>query len=260
VIIESIKNKHIKLVNSLKNRKDREKNGLFVVEGLRFVGEIPCDYKVKFYVLSEDFYAIYDIKKLNREEETIIVSNKVFKEISDTPSPQGILAVVEQKSYNMEDVVKEIGDMAFFIIAEEMNDPGNLGTIIRTADACGCNGVLLTKGSVDVYNPKVLRSTVGSIFHLPIVSEVDLSECVGLMKANSISIFATHLKGAGYPYDFDLAKSCAFLIGNEARGLSQDAVNYADNLIKIPMLGRAESLNASVAAGVIMYEVVRQRL
>jgi len=260
MIIESIKNKNIKLVSCLKNRKDREKNDLFVVEGTRFVEEIPCDYEVIFYVLSEEIYETYDIKKLNAGSEIIAVSNKIFKEISDTNSPQGILAVVKQKKYSFQDILNITSDKEFFIVVEEINDPGNLGTIIRTADACGCSGVLITKGSVDIYNPKVLRSTMGSIFHLPIISEVNLDECIELMKEKGIGIFATHLKGAKYPYDFDLAKRCAFLIGNEARGLSKDAINHADYLLKIPMPGKAESLNASIAAGVIMYEVVRQRI
>ena len=141
-----------------------------------------------------------------------------------------------------------------------MNDPGNLGTVIRTAHAAGVDGVILSKGSVDLYNSKVLRSTMGSVFKIPIVQSADINETVEYMHKCGIKLFAAHLKGKKQHFQADYTKGCAFMLGNEARGLSEDSAMLCDELIKIPMPGGAESLNASVAAAVLMYEVVRQKL
>ena len=184
--IESRDNKWIKRLNGLKIKKNRDKEGLFIAEGLRFIREI--------------------------------------------------------------------------LLAEELNDRGNLGTVIRTADACGADAVFLSKGSVDLYNPKVLRATMGSLFHVPVFQNIDLHALSEKMQAKQIPLYAAHLKGDRYPYALPLQDACAFLIGNEARGLSEDAAALCDAWVKIPMPGQAESLNASVAAGVLLYEVVRQRL
>lgn len=259
-MIDSSQNKTIKLISSLKAKKDRDKLGLFVAEGLRFVAEIPDDYEIMLYAVSESFEAEFDLAVFEKRAIVHVVADKLFKEISDTTNPQGILAVIKQKKNSIERVIDNSGENGFFIIAEELNDPGNLGTIVRTADACGCNGVFLSKGSVDVYNPKVLRSTMGSVFHLPIISDVDIEECVQKLKAKGSTIYASHLKGQKYPYSLNLIKGCSFILGNEARGLSDKVANLADEYVKIPMPGKAESLNASIAAGVLMYEVVRQRL
>ncbi|MGE4214666.1 MAG: TrmH family RNA methyltransferase [Anaerotignaceae bacterium] len=259
-MIDSSQNKTIKLINSLKAKKDRDKLGLFVAEGLRFVEEIPDDYEIMLYAVSQSFGAEFDLEMFEKRAEVHVVADKLFKEISDTTNPQGILAVIKQKKTSFEQVIDNVGENGFFIMAEELNDPGNLGTIVRTADACGCNGVFLSKGSVDVYNPKVLRSTMGSVFHLPVISDVDLEECAGQLKKKGIAIYAAHLKGQQYPYSFNLANGCSFILGNEARGLSDKVAKLADVYVKIPMPGKAESLNASIAAGVLMYEVVRQRI
>ncbi|HCT65100.1 MAG TPA: 23S rRNA (guanosine(2251)-2'-O)-methyltransferase RlmB [Lachnospiraceae bacterium] len=259
-MIESSQNKTIKLINSLKTKKDRDRLELFVAEGLRFVEEIPNDYEIVLYAVSKSFSDEYDVAMFEKRAVLYVVEDKLFKEISDTSNPQGILAVIKQKKISFEQVIDSVEENEFFIMAEELNDPGNLGTIVRTADACGCNGVFLSKGSVDVYNPKVLRSTMGSVFHIPVISDVDLEECSRRLKAKNIAIYAAHLQGQQYVYSFNLTNGCAFIVGNEARGLSEKIAKLADVYVKIPMLGKAESLNASIAAGVLMYEVVRQRL
>ena len=153
-----------------------------------------------------------------------------------------------------------MNDNGFYIIADKVNDPGNLGTIIRTADAANVTAVFITKGSVSVYNDKVLRATMGSVFHIPVIEDVDIFEMIQFLKENNIKIYAAHLKGVKTPYELNLKDfSVAFLIGNEANGLDDEVSDCADEFIKIPILGKAESLNASVAASVLMYEVVRQR-
>lgn len=259
-MIESRQNKIVKKIESLKNKKDRDKTGLFVVEGERFVLEIPNNIKVDMFAVSESYYKNNDIEKFENIASVFVLSDNVFKFCADTENPQGILAVCEKFEKNPQDVVSSKKENGFYIIAEELNDPGNLGTIIRTADAARADGIFLTKGSVDLYNPKVLRSTMGAIFHINIFQNCDVAETVELLKENNISIYAAHLKGEKYPYSLDLKKGTAFFIGNEARGLSYKATSLCDDLVKLPIPGQAESLNASMAAGILMYEVVRQRI
>lgn len=256
--IESHQNKVFKRVKSLNLRKNRDKEGVFIAEGLRFVSEIPSDWDVEMFMVSEDFAKEKNLVNYDNRAETYILTNELFALLSDTENPQGILAVCK-KQFETEETIWE-KDSPFIILAEELNDPGNLGTVIRTADAAGVDGIFLSKGSVDMYNPKVLRATMGAVFHVPIVQNVSLKDVIVKMKEHDIALYAAHLQGDCYPYQLPLEKGCGFLIGNEARGLSQEASELCDQWVKIPMPGKAESLNASIAAGVLMYEVVRQRM
>ncbi len=258
-MIQTGTNKISKQIKALKEKKYRDETELFISEGLRFVNEIPKDYKIEYYVFSESFCKENSTDKYEKTALSYVFSDKTFKDFSDTNSPQGIIAVCRKKNFDIKELLKSSKN-GLFVIAEELNDPGNLGTIIRTADACGADGVFLSKGSVDLYNSKVLRSTMGSVFHVPVITDIDIDECINLFKQNSITLYAAHLKGEKTPYEFNLNLPTAFVIGNEARGLSEKTAEKCDILIKIPMPGRAESLNASVAAAVLMYEVVRQRL
>ena len=252
-------NKISKQIKALKERKHRDEAGLFVSEGLRFVNEIPKDYNVEYYAFSESFCSDNNIETYEKRAVSYVFDDKTFKDFSDTNSPQGIIAVCKKKQFDVNKLLKEKNN-GLYIIAEELNDPGNLGTIIRTADACACDGVFLSKGSVDLYNSKVLRSTMGSVFHVPVITDVEIEQCIELFKQNKITLYAAHLKGTKTPYECNLKEPTAFVIGNEARGLSEKTAQICDMLIKIPMPGRAESLNASVAASVLMYEAVRQRI
>ena len=186
------------------------------------------------------------------------LTDALFAAVCDTENPQGILAVCKKLDWDADAVLAK--KTPFLLLAEELNDPGNLVTVILTADAFGADAVFLSKGSVDLYNPKVLRATMGSLFHVPVFQNIDLHALSEKMQAKQIPLYAAHLKGNRYPYALPLQDACAFLIGNEARGLSEDAAALCDAWVKIPMPGQAESLNASVAAGVLLYEVVRQRL
>lgn len=255
-LIESAQNRLIKEVKSLAEKKHRDRSGLFIADGLRFVSEIPDSAKIEKMIFSESFSIKNDISAYRNRAECYVVSDRLFSSLSDTENPQGIMAVCEKRKCSINDIIKKNG---FYVIAEEMNDPGNLGTVIRTAHAAGADGVILSKGSVDLYNPKVLRSTMGSVFKVPVVINADLEEVCTAMKKNGIKIYAAHLKGKKYYYDIKLDSGCAFMLGNEARGLSDRAVGLCDGLVKIPMPGGAESLNASVAAAVLIYEAVRQR-
>lgn len=259
MIIESLQNNLIKKLVSLKQKKSRQKYKLFLVEGIRFIDEIPDNWEVEQYIVSESFEKKYldKIKQLKSKSKVYTVKDSVFKSISDTDTPQGIIATCIQKNFNMSDV---ICDNAFLIIADNLQDPGNLGTIIRTADAAGATGVLLSQNTVDLYNPKTLRATMGSIFHIPIIQNIDISETILDLKSNNITVIASSLKATTTPYLVNLKKSVAVIVGNEANGVDENILNKADVLVKLPLVGRAESLNVSVASGILLYEIVRQRL
>ena len=256
-MIESAHNRLIKDIKALADKKNRDRKGLFIADGARFVSEIPENVKIVKMIFSESYAEKNDIDGYFKKAECAVISDRLFSSLSDTKNPQGIMAVCKKMKSDIKNIIKKNG---FYIIAEEMNDPGNLGTVIRTAHAAGADGVILSKGSVDLYNPKVLRSTMGSVFKIPIITEAGLEDVCALMKKSGIKIYAAHLRGKKYPYDLDLKKGCAFMLGNEARGLSDRVSQLCDELVRIPMPGRAESLNASVAAAVLMYETVRQRL
>lgn len=259
-MIESAQNKIVKKIVSLNQRKEREKQKLFIAEGNKFVSEIPKDWEIDLFAVSQSFALENDISFYQNRANTFVVSDTVFRSISDTQTPQGILAVCFQKKYDIDTFLEKNKKNGFYILAERLNDPGNLGTIIRTADAGGVQAIFLSEKSVDVYNPKVLRATMGSIFHLPIFQNIDLKNIIEKLHKHQVNILAAHLKGKNYPYTFDLKQSCAFLIGNEANGLSENTANLCDIYVKLPMIGKAESLNASIAAGILIYEAVRQRL
>lgn len=257
-LIESKQNKIVKYILSLQNKKNRDQFKTFITEGEKFISEIPNNWEIDFYAVSETYANSNDIRKFKDRARLYILKDSIFNSVSDTVNPQGILAVCMQKEYTKEMLLNNKN--AFIIILEEINDPGNLGTIIRTADAAGADGVIISKGSADIYNPKVIRASAGSVFNIPFVCDIDLNEFIPLLKEKQIKTYAAHLKGEKYPYDMDFKKGVALLIGNEARGLSDETAEKAGTLVKLPIQGRAESLNASIAGGILIYEAVRQRI
>lgn len=259
-MITSVQNGMIKDIVALKSAKGRKKQQRFFVEGIKTLEELDDSWQVPYVLQSEDNEdeLSREFKEAHSEYQHTMVSAQVFKHISDTVTPQGILAVVEQKQYSYMDLVEE--ENPFFILLEKVQDPGNIGTIIRTADAAGATGVLISEDSADIYNPKIVRATMGSLFHLPVVQKVKLEQVIETLKDKGIGVYAAHLKGSEYPYAMDFSKGTALLIGNEGKGLTEDMANLASHYVKLPMLGQAESLNAAVAASILSYEVVRQRL
>ena len=173
-----------------------------------------------------------------------------------TDNPQGILAIIKIKTCELENLFV---DGSFLVVLDSIQDPGNMGTIIRTADAAGASGIIVSKGCVDIYNPKVLRATMGSIFHIPICLYDDMTELIIQLKERAIKVFTSFLKGGANYSEQDMSGNIALVIGNEANGISKEIASLSDFLVRIPMIGRAESLNASIAAAILMYEVVRQR-
>jgi len=238
----------------LKTKKGRDESGLFIIEGEKFIAEIPNTWNITQYIIAERFAALNDISGYKNRAECIVVRNSIFDKLADTVSPQGIIAVCEQKTYAVDVFAK-----SFFLLGENLNDPGNVGTLIRTAAAAGVGGIVLTKGSCDVYNPKVLRASAGAVFRLPIVQDMELDEALAFFKGRNIPVFAAHPRGEVTPYDLDMTGEFCLLVGNETHGISEAAATAADRLVTLPMVNSTESLNASVAGSVLLYEAVRQK-
>lgn len=224
--------------------------------------EVPDDRIVKIYY-TEEFYQSCEQNLRNKisSNESEAVSGEVFKKISDTVTPQGVLAVVQKQEKCLEQICEDLqGQSAenhLFMILEDIQDPGNLGTIIRTGEAAGVSAVIMSRHTVDVYNPKVVRSTMGTIFRVPFVYVEDLKNAVEQLKNNHVHIYAAHLNGNDF-FEENLKKNVGFLIGNEGNGLTDEISQTAEHLIRIPMKGQVESLNAACASTIVMYEFLRQ--
>jgi len=261
-LITSADNTIVKELYSLKQKKHRDERKQYFIEGIRFVEEaLNESADIERILVSQAFAGGTAGKSLLAEIQSKghivnVLSDKLFDRASDTENPQGIIAVMKARYYKLEDILRRDG---FLVLLDAVQDPGNLGTIIRTADAAGADGVILSRGCVDLYNPKVLRATMGSVFHIPACSCDSSREAINMLKSKGFSVYGAHLSGTLSYFELDMKKSVALVIGNEANGICEDAASSADMLVKIPMYGRAESLNASVAAGLLMYEVVRQR-
>jgi TrmH family RNA methyltransferase len=240
---DTVANKKIKEVRALCERSSaRRKTGLFVVEGERIFREIPKD-RIETVYISEDYHR--DHPKVKADH---ILDNDQFRKLSDTRNPQGILAVVRQKRYDLNDILG--GDL--YLILETIQDPGNLGTMIRTAEAAGASGVIMNRECADIYSPKTARSTMGAIFRVPYMYTDDLPSAAALMKEEGITVYAAHLEGRDITGKKPAARR-GYMIGNEGSGLSDDLAALANERIRIPMDDRAESLNAAVSAAILMY-------
>lgn len=245
--------------------KARRRDGVFVAEGIKMLEEAPADIIREIY-LTEELERRLQNSKSKREQmlfdkirqsgyETF--SPEVMKKAADTKTPQGALAVLERPVYEKEELLAIKN--GFFLVVEDLQDPGNLGTIIRTGEGAGVNGIFLSKSTVDIYNPKTIRSTMGSIYRVPCLYVESLTDLLREMKEKGIAVYAAHLKGESYYDSFSFQTGCAFLIGNEGKGLCRETAEAADFYLKIPMEGSVESLNAAVAAALLLYEVHRQR-
>jgi len=269
--ITANQNPVIKEVRSLKNNSSREEKGLYFIEGSRFVSEALKEREaIRYIIFSETFYTDRTQQQLIRDAcqaaaDCYTVPDKLFEAMSDTQNPQGILGVLELHRRPLKDAsfASVKGEDAvtdgLLLILESIKDPGNLGTIIRSADASGCRGIILPEGCVDLFNPKVLRSTMGSVFHVPIYHCECIESAVNFVREAGFAVYASCLEGSESIYNTDLSGKVALVVGSEADGISPWTMKHADRLIRIPMEGRAESLNASTAASVMMFEAMRQR-
>lgn len=257
-MITSTKNQKIKnIMKLMTSSKARKEQDVFIVEGIRMFKEIDKNDYVEGFV-SSDFYT-NNLEYLNNCNKTYeIVEDKVFQQMSGTLTPQGIMAVVRQKHYTLADIVPA-DKPSHIIVCENLQDPGNLGTIIRCGEGAGITGVIMTKNTVDIYNPKTIRSTMGSIFRIPFMYTDDLENTISQLKEKNVKLLAAHLKGTKCYDEVNYKGSVGFLIGNEGNGLTDKTTELADEYILIPMEGKVESLNAAIASSILMYEVNRQR-
>ncbi len=291
-MITSTSNQKVKeLIRLREKSKVREEEGIFLVEGPRMVQEIPPRRIACLYV--SESYEKKNGEQLSAAREAgtgvEILSDDVFARVSDTRTPQGILAAVHMMQYGFPDIlgVKKTAAhthvqrsftqepftrnaasgeggtgrarLPLVLVLDNLQDPGNMGTVFRSAEAAGASGILMSRDCVDVYNPKVIRSTMGAIFRLPFYRADDLRGAVGDLKAAGLRVYAAHLEGRRTYDGEDYRRGCAFLIGNEGNGLRPEIAECADCRIRIPMEGSTESLNAAVAASILMFEAARQR-
>ena len=259
-IITSKDNEIIKNIRKLKEKKYRDANNEYLIEGIKLIKEaVEEKAKIKLIVVCEesiedgdiDQKLLYEIAKY----DCIYVNKKVFSILTDVQNPQGILAVIEKK--NNEENINYKEDI--IVVLDGIQDPGNLGTILRTIDSVGLSQVIVSKETADSYNPKVVRSTMGAIFRVNVIESEDLLQTLKNLKKHKYKIMATSLETNNSIYDVEYNKK-VIVIGNEANGVSKNVLEYADEKIKIPMLGKTESLNASVATSIILYEYVRRKI
>lgn len=282
-MITSTSNAQVKnLIQLNKKTKERKKQGLFIVEGIKMFQETPTELIQQIYI-SASFSENKTMMRLLNGKPYEVVSDTVFSYMSDTKTPQGILCTVKLFHYSLDDVLlgrsvldriapglakseKNAGDGhgasdpdGLWLFLENIQDPGNLGTMFRSCEGAGMAGIIMDATTADVFQPKVIRSTMGSIYRMPFYISDHIVPAVQAMKEKGITVYAAYLDGST-DYDVpDYTKASAFLIGNEGNGLSEEAVLSADARIRIPMGGKLESLNAAIAASVIMYEGQRQR-
>ena len=241
----------------MKSASKRREMGVYIVEGIRMVREIPKDALQAVYVaesMEESFRPVTE----NFHVPVELVRDSVFQSMSDTNTPQGILALVRIPQMVEASLYTE-GTVPFVLIVERLQDPGNLGTILRTGEGAGVTGIIMSSETVDIYNPKTIRSTMGSVYRMPFCYEEDMERVMCELKNRGIRTYAAHLKGTEAYDKQDYRGGTAFLIGNEGNGLSENLAGRSDTYIRIPMCGKVESLNAAVASAVLMYEAQRQR-
>lgn len=259
-VITSKDNEIIKNIKKLKEKKYRDEEGLYIIEGIKIIEEaIEENADINKIVICDECIATGSIEQklmyTIAKYDCIYVSKKVFNFLTDVVAPQGILAVVAKPSRN----TKIRYDQDIILALDGIQDPGNLGTILRTADSVNLKQIIVTKSTADSYNPKVVRSTMGAIFRVNVIETDDLVKKLKEIKRNKFKVVATSLETSNSIYDVDYTKK-VIVIGNEANGVTKEILELADSRVKIPMLGKTESLNASVATGVILYEYVRQKI
>lgn len=270
IAINSLTNPKIKLAAQLAKRMAREKTGKFLAEGVRLAEmAASSDWAVDFALVTEhaagEPRAAAVLAKLEeRGVPVALVPDAVYQKAGDTQTPQGILLVIAQKKRGLDDLAhfaETAAQPPCYVVLDRIQDPGNLGTILRTADAAGMAGLILLKGTTDIYSPKVVRAAMGSLFHLPVVSGVTEEAFLAFAREHGLRLYATALDEHARPYDAaDFTGPTAIVFGNEGQGVSQALLAaQGTETLYIPMYGGAESLNVAVSSAIVLYEAVRQR-
>ena len=255
MVITSKDNEIVKNIRKLKEKKYRDETNSFIIEGIKIIEEaIEEKAEIRKIVVCNEYENSFSKELLYKiaKYDVVYVSTNVFKMLTDVNNPQGILAVVSKNKNENIDFSQD-----FYLLLDNIQDPGNMGTILRTADSINLNQIIVAKGTADCYNPKVVRSTMGAIFRVK-VFECDLVDVIEKLKNNGIKVLATDLNTDNNLYNTEFEKT-AVVIGNEANGVSKEVLNISNDRIKIPMIGRTESLNAGVATGIILYEITRKK-
>ena len=253
-VISASKNQTYKFIKSLHQKKARQETGCFTVEGIKSVSDaVKSDWKIKMLAVSESFYLSGEYEFYDGFR-TAVIKDDIFGRLCDTKTPQGIIAVIEMKdnTHIYPDKSK------LYVYCDNISDPGNLGTIIRTADAAGFTGVMISEGCADVYSPKTVRASMGSFFNIDIVHGADLSQLIEFKEAG-FSLFSGVLSDRSIVYtEKNFTKPSVIIVGNEANGVRNEILSISEHII-IPIYGHAESLNVAVAAAIMMYEAANQR-
>lgn len=256
-MITSTANSRVKRVVQLQEKsKARLAEGVFVAEGIKMFLEAPLEQIEEVYLTEALAGRNPEVLGKVRQCQWEMVTEEIFQRMSDTRTPQGVLCVMKRFHYKLTDLLKPD---ALLVILEDIQDPGNLGTILRTGEGAGITGVIMSRDTVDIYNPKTIRSTMGSLYRMPFVYTENLGETIEKVKRSGITVYAAHLKGKKDYDACDYTQASAFLIGNEGNGLTDVTAAMADTYIRIPMAGQVESLNAAVATSILMYEAARRR-
>ena len=259
-VISSKDNELIKHIKKLKDKKYRDENNEYIIEGVKLIEEaVQEKSKIKKVIICDDTTRTYEIPTNVMLEiakyECVYVTDKIFSSITQVTNPQGVMAIIEKNTKNQEiDYSEDI-----IVALDNVQDPGNLGTILRTVDSIGLKQIIVTKDTVDAFNSKVVRSTMGAIFRVKIIETSDFVQSIKEMRKHHFKLMVTSLQTDNSIYDIEFNKKI-IVIGNESNGVSEEIQDMADEKAKIPMLGKTESLNASVAAGIVMYEYVRQKI
>ncbi|MGU8378554.1 TrmH family RNA methyltransferase [Clostridium perfringens] len=251
--IESKNNNLFKEIKKLKEKKHRIKSNKYLIEGLRFVEEaIKSKVSIDSIIFTESFKEKNPelFLKINENIKLIQMNEALLKQLCSTENPQGIVGVINMQN-------KELKSGELVVLVDKVQDPGNMGTIIRTAHAAGAAGIVMTKGAVDIYNDKTLRSTMGSIFYIPIVED-DSLDFVKSLKKEGYKLVVSSLQGKNNFFEENLQGKVMIAVGNEGNGVSDKVYDIADIKVKIPMPGEAESLNVAVATSIMIYEKIRQ--
>ena len=250
--ISSKDNKIFRLCEQLTHKKYRDKLGLYLIEGENLLEEaVKNGAGIKTVLMCRDYRG----SLFGTEDKSFCLSDKLFEQLAQTETTQGIMAVVEKPELSPDRFLDKGGGN--FIVLDRLQDPGNIGTILRTADAAGYELAIVMKGTADVFSPKAVRAATGSLFRMPVVFMDSVDELMEFTRAAGKKLVATCFDTDRYYYDENLKENIALIIGNEGNGISRELIEGSDLKIKIPMHGNIESLNASVAAGILMYEAVR---
>ena len=258
ITITSKDNEKVKLTKSLLKSKNRNKETKFLIEGFRImIQAIDCGADLQYVFINENFENkkehIDFLKVLESKNITIYkTTNKIFSDFIDTENTQGIVGVVGIKENKIEEILND--ECRFVLILDRIQDPGNMGTIIRTADAAGVDAIINLKGCVDIYNSKVTRSTMGSIFDMKIIN-MNQEDALKELKIRKFDIVSSYLNTDNFYDKVEYNYKTALVIGNEANGVNDELIKESDTLVKIPIYGKAESLNAAISSAILMYEI-----